>query len=112
MAKNITCPKCGAPMQRESYPERYVCEYCDTIIYPEKRETPSPTTQLPPPPQHIYIHTQESATPKKEEKIEKPWYVEDEVEDEPDYDGTNSGCLALVIGIIILLIILTLAFGI
>ncbi len=105
MKQNIECPTCGADMERRSHPDRWICPYCEKVVYPEKKEviyTP-PQAQPTPPPQHIYVHVSEPAVKDEEPEEEKRHIGEKkEVEDDSNNGGENDGCsiiLILILGL-------------
>ncbi len=105
MKQNIECPKCGAQMERKEHPERDVCPYCDTIVYPKKREV---TSAPLPPSQHIYIHMPGVVTPLKEEPKETSWQMEEELsvnDGNEEEDNGGSGHTIFIIVIIVALLL-------
>ncbi len=113
MKQNIECPTCGADMERRSHPDRWICPYCEKVVYPEKKEviyTP-PQAQSTPPPQHIYVHVSVPAVKEVEPEEETPWWKE-EVEDDSNNGGENDGCsviLILILGLVIIFTVIALA---
>ncbi len=104
MQKNIACPTCGAKMEQEEYPKRYVCPYCDEVVYPEKeekKEESQPTTQP------IYVPNEELIAQSVAKRLAAEQKAK-EIEEEESENSSNSGCTALiwiilVIGAIVLI---------
>ncbi len=94
MSKSIICPQCGATMDKEPYSEKYICPYCDEVIYPEKKEESA---------QPVYVPNEELIARSVAKRLAAERKAKEEAEEE--MQKSSSGATVIIWIIVIVIVI-------